>query len=277
MLPKSMWDLLLRHRIPVIACGDPFQIPPIHEDEDNHMLDYPHIFLTEIMRQAADSDIINLSMRIREGKPIPLMKGTEAQVYLPGELSKGMLMWADEILVATNRKRKELNDIVRAELGFHSPEPQIGDKIISCENHWDIVDSTGESALVNGTIGKIIKIKPSEIIYPSNIITRPVPTYRLVLQSELGEYFNAEVDKNYFLTGEKTLTPKQEYRVYKNKLDLPCTFDYGYAITGHRAQGSEWEKVLVVEEFFPNIKEEHARWLYTSVTRSSKKCVLIKK
>lgn len=229
------------------------------------------------MRQAANSDIINLSMRIREGKTIPLMKGTEAQVYLPGELSKGMLTWADEILVATNRKRKELNDIVRAGLGFHSPEPQIGDKIISCENHWDILDRTGESALVNGTIGKIIEIEPSEMRYPPDIITRSVPTYHIVLQNELGEYFEVEADKKYFLTGEKTLTPKQEYRVNKNEFELPCTFDYGYAITSHRAQGSEWDKILVIEERFPFDKVEHARWLYTSVTRGSEKCVIIKK
>ena len=70
MLPKEMWLRLLSHRIHVIACGDPFQLPPIDKDSDNHVLDNPHVFLDEIMRQAYDSEIIRFSMWIREGKPI---------------------------------------------------------------------------------------------------------------------------------------------------------------------------------------------------------------
>lgn len=57
---------------------------------------------------------------------------------------------------------------------------------------------------------------------------------------------------------------------------IPLEFTYGYAITGHRAQGSEYEKVLVVEEKFPFDREEHLRWLYTCSTRSSDKLVLIR-
>ena len=57
---------------------------------------------------------------------------------------------------------------------------------------------------------------------------------------------------------------------------IPLEFTYGYAITGHRAQGSEYEKVLVVEEKFPFDREEHLRWLYTAVTRSSSQLVIIR-
>ena len=51
---------------------------------------------------------------------------------------------------------------------------------------------------------------------------------------------------------------------------------YGYAITCHKAQGSEWNKILVVEENYPFDKVEHARWLYTAVTRASEKLVLVR-
>ena len=50
---------------------------------------------------------------------------------------------------------------------------------------------------------------------------------------------------------------------------VPLDFTYGYAVTCHKAQGSEWDKVLVVEECFPYDSEEHARWLYTACTRAS--------
>ena len=61
------------------------------------------------------------------------------------------------------------------------------------------------------------------------------------------------------------------------KINTPLEFTYGYAITCHKAQGSEWDKVLVIEEDFPFSKEEHARWLYTAATRAAEKLVLIKK
>ena len=65
----------------------------------------------------------------------------------------------------------------------------------------------------------------------------------------------------------------------KNKMlpNPPLFFAYGYAITTHKAQGSEWPRVLVFEESFPFEKEEHKRWLYTATTRASEKLVIIKK
>ena len=80
MLPKTLWDLLLSHKVHVLACGDPFHIPPIDKDSDNHILDNPHIFLDEIMRQAAESEIIRVSMDIRNGKPLNYFKGNEVQI-----------------------------------------------------------------------------------------------------------------------------------------------------------------------------------------------------
>ena len=76
-----------------------------------------------------------------------------------------------------------------------------------------------------------------------------------------------------------TLNPKQTYMLNRQKdlLDAPYEFAYAYAITCHKAQGSEWNKVLVFEEWFPNVAEEHKRWLYTAATRASEKLVIIKK
>ena len=62
---------------------------------------------------------------------------------------------------------------------------------------------------------------------------------------------------------------------FKDK--IPNQFTYGYAITCHKSQGSEWDNVLVIEEEFPFDKEEHRRWLYTACTRAAKKLVIIRK
>ena len=97
MLPIEMWNLLLKHGIYVIAAGDPGQLPPVDKDSDNHVLDKPHIFLDEIMRQAQDSEIIRLSMWIREGKPISNFPCSNKQVMIlkPNEVVTGAYLWAD--------------------------------------------------------------------------------------------------------------------------------------------------------------------------------------
>lgn len=93
MLPKDMWELLLTHHIHVIALGDPGQLPPI--GDDNGVLAAPHIFLDEIVRQAQESEIIRLTMDIREGKPLELYKGKEVQVIDKKDFEDGIYLWAD--------------------------------------------------------------------------------------------------------------------------------------------------------------------------------------
>ena len=66
-------------------------------------------------------------------------------------------------------------------------------------------------------------------------------------------------------------------RHYRFRNAIPQQFTYGYAITCHKSQGSEWDKVLVIEENFPFAKEDHARWLYTAATRAAEKLVIITK
>ena len=97
MVPKSMIDLLLRHpNIYVIFLGDPFQLPQINKNEENHLLDNPHIFLSEVMRQAQDSEIIRLSMKIREGVDFNLSEFEKEVKILPySNVNLGMLDWAD--------------------------------------------------------------------------------------------------------------------------------------------------------------------------------------
>ena len=80
MLPVDLWKQLLRHQSYIIALGDPFQLPAIDPNDDNHVLDRPHVFLDEIMRQAQDSEIIRLSMWIREGKPLAMYPCLKEQV-----------------------------------------------------------------------------------------------------------------------------------------------------------------------------------------------------
>ena len=282
MAPKTLMDLLFKHNVYVICLGDPFQLPPVDKKEDNHLLDAPHIFLDEIMRQAQESEIIQLSMAIRENRPIEVFQGKEVQILNKEELNTGMLTWADQILVATNATRVSINAQMRKLLNF-GEQPQDGDKIICLRNYWDCF-SDNEEPLVNGTIG-ILKDSFLTKRYLPNIVksTDGLSHIDLIMGdfiSDSGMYFHSlEMDKKMIDTGEFSLDWKTVYQLNRNPKtrDIPpLEFTYGYAITCHKAQGSEWDKVLVIEEKFPFDKIEHARWLYTAVTRSSEKLVLVR-
>lgn len=279
MLPIDMWELLLSHGIYVIACGDPFQLPPVDKTKENHILDNPHIFLDEVMRQAKESDIIVTSMNIREGKIITPIKGNDTQIFRKQELVAGMYDWADEILVATNKNRFDINEFMRLEAGKGS-EPEKDDKIICLRNTWDICSVKEENPLINGTIGYLKDFSLVAIQYKTLTESFSAPVLLSSIETASGDiYLDVPIDYNSLLTGKKTFTPQQEYYISKRKDNppLPIEFNYGYAITTHRAQGSQWDNVLVVEENFPFDKEEHARWLYTACTRAAKKLTLILK
>ena len=282
MAPKTLMDLLFKHNVYVICLGDPFQLPPVDKKEDNHLLDAPHIFLDEIMRQAQESEIIQLSMAIRENRPIEAFQGKEVQILNKEELNTGMLTWADQILVATNATRVSINTQMRQLLNF-GEKPQDGDKIICLRNYWDCF-SDSEEPLVNGTIG-ILKDSFLTKRYLPNIVKSidGLSHIDLIMGdfiSDSGMYFHSlEMDKKMIDTGDFSLDWKTVYQLNRNPKtrDIPpLEFTYGYAITCHKAQGSEWDKVLVIEEKFPFDKIEHARWLYTAVTRSPEKLVLVR-
>lgn len=282
MVPKSLFKDLARHNYLYIIClGDPGQLPPVDANEDNHLLDAPHVFLDEIMRQAAESEIIQLTMKIREGQPIEYMKGNEVQIIKRSELNTGMLQWADQILVGTNNTRNAINNQMRQLLGREGG-PQDGDKIICLRNYWEIY-SENMNALVNGTIGTLedsyetaINIAPYRTV--DNETRMKIITGHFKTDNE-DIFYNLNMDKKLIMEGTNILDWKTNFKMSKNprtKHFIPMEFTYGYAITAHKSQGSEWDKVLVIEEKFPFDKEEHKRWLYTACTRASQKLVLVR-
>ena len=277
MLPKSLWDILLTHKIHVIALGDPEQLPPV--EEDNGILQHPHIFLDEIMRQAQESEIIRLSMHVREGRPLDSFNGnnSEVQIWDKSALVTGVYEWADQIICATNANRNQLNALVRQLKGY--PEtPTAADKIIGLKNHWSIASNQG-TPLTNGAIGNISTYSLSSLYTPvyMGIENNKIQTMKANVVTEDNEVFaDLVIDYNQLLTGEKTLTGKQEYMLSKNKNlpDPPLDFAYGYAITCWKSQGSEWDKVLLFEEKFPFNAVDHRKYLYTGITRAKEKLVI---
>ena len=283
MVPKELLQRLIKYNVHIICLGDPGQLPPINKNEDNHLLDHPHIFLDEIMRQEAESEIINLTMDIRAGKPLTRYQGKEVQVLNKDELTTGMLLWADQIICAKNETRIALNNQMRDLLG-RSGGPQDGDKVICLKNNWDIY-SVNDNPLVNGTIGYLKDSFSTYINLPRQITSDGQPKKLDILTANFisdteEDYGILNMDKQLITTGVPGFDWKTSYKMGRNwrfQDKIPDQFTYGYAITGWKAQGSEWDNVLVIEEGFPYDKEEHKQFLYTAATRAAKKLVIIKK
>lgn len=283
---------LLKHRIFVVFCGDPFQLPPVSEEAPNRLLETPDIFLDEVMRQAKESDIIRLSMDIREKRQIGLYKGNDLMILPNKELYEGHLRWADQILVATNNTRNAVNQKMRALNNSFGDLPQLGDKIIARKNYHETFGGQGYS-LVNGTIGYLSnRITPNVFYLPKDIrcIESPIRSFNSHFITDYGEdYGYLDIDMKGLKDGRYSLEEIRAQSVvagyckrrFKNnekmlRRAVPYYFEYGYAITTHMAQGSSWGKVLLIEEKFPFNRLEHSRWLYTGCTRPTEKLVIIK-
>ena len=278
MVPKDMIELLLRHHAYVIFLGDPFQLPPINKDSDNHLLDNPHIFLDEIMRQALDSEIIQLTLAIREGKNINHYQGKEVQVLNHNELNTGMLTWADQIICGTNKTRVDINNQMR-NLQGHDSLPEDWDKVICLRNYWDYFADNGDY-LVNGTIGYVNNSYKTFNMIPPFFGGGKIDVFTAQFVSDTSANYGVlNMDMKQILTGERALDSKTIYRLMRSKKYsslVPMEFTYAYAITCHKAQGSQWNNVLVIDSKFPFAKEEHARWLYTACTRAIDKLVIVR-
>ena len=300
MLPQELWYQLLSHGIYVLAMGDPGQLSP-PKDETNPVLEKPHIFLDEIMRQAQDSAIIRLSMHIREGKDFRTFPTVSGEVRIVPhkwqfEDENTTLLQASQIICGLNAQRYELNDKVRKMLG-RGPIPEPDDKIIGLKNHWDDVSDEG-NALTNGAIGTIIPHEHILQTYPNTTRFKGFRDTDILIADFITEdgdtFHNLPIDYCGLTTNNPSLTAAQEYQLggYNKALlkkieeygwstdaikIIPYNFNYGYAITCWKAQGSEYPYVLGYDCGWLRKKdtEEYKKYLYTLVTRAEKAVILV--
>ena len=265
MMPQEMIDLLLSHGVHVLFLGDQAQLPPIEGEQD--ILKEPHVFLTEITRQALDNPIIKMSMDVREGKPFVYGGNKQCRVIPRNKVTNGLLLGADIIIVGKNVTRHKINEYVR-QLKWgdkYTENPIDGDRVICLKNKWDTVGSNGDP-LINGQLGQL-----------KNIRIQDIPPYGTILIADFlsddgGLYNNLMIDYKLMLTGQTTINSDN----WKQFASWPKLFEfaYGHAVTAHKSQGSEFNRVIVYDEAFGDA-EQKRRWRYTSVTRSSSQLVVV--
>ena len=262
MVNYDIWQDLLSFNIPIIAIGDHGQLPPI--EGNFNLMEKPQIKLEKIHRQAADNPIIKLSILARTKGKIPVGKFGQQIEKLDQQLTETqervqqLLRNFDQqtmILTGYNSTRVRVNDFIRQHKFFEpTPEPMVGDRVICLRNNH-------AKHLYNGMLGEIIHIEPNdENFYYAEIQLDEDQLYK---GSIYKHQFGAKTPKNY--------TPG-ERRLVKGS-DL---FDFGYALTVHKAQGSQAPRVILFEERFKQMSDEQwRRWLYTGITRAEKELYII--
>jgi exodeoxyribonuclease-5 len=241
---------LMSFGAPLLVLGDPAQLPPIQgggffTDAE------PDAMLTEVHRQAQDDPIVRLSMDIRAGNRIAEGQYGATQVVRREELDPKRVLDADQVLVGRNATRRAYNARLRQRRGFADALPMAGDKLVCLRNNR-------RKGLFNGGLW-MVKERPRARRQILRMHLRPDedPGERTVKVSVRPECFTGGI--------EELEWPQRK------KYD---EFDFGYVLTVHKAQGSQWDDVVLFDESraFPDNRE---RWLYTGVTRAAKRLTVV--
>ncbi len=266
MVTEDLWRDLVTLNVPIIAIGDHGQLPPV--GSSFNLVQDPKIRLEQIHRQAAGNPILTLAQEARtSGRIAPgkYGKGIEKLSYANDDgdrirdITDELLSSKKDVLILCGRNttRQKLNISARGVRGFESGEPEGDDKVVCLKNSYAVA---GEP-LYNGMIGTIERInQEGEHWYDANI-------------SFPGEErtFSGLISKHQF--GKDTVLDKVEGLSPK---DIGERFDFGYALTVHKAQGSQANTVLLFEERFQKMSDDDwKRWLYTAVTRAKKRLYII--
>ena len=281
---------LLAYGVKCLFCGDPAQLPPV--GGSNTLLSTPCATLTQIVRQELDNPIVRLAEKARAGELIPYGNyGEQAAVIPRSQLTRAarerLFLQADQIIVGTNRTRNAINREIRAFMGI-DPNlllPTDGEKLICTLNDWSKpLDEKGNFHLVNGIIGTCSNVREQEdglgqLDFRADFLENTVCD----LPFDAGIFINGEYLHGY---GDKAcllqngiLVHESNYEILRKlkvrREDTVCRFEFAYAVTCHKAQGSEYDFVIVVDEsrFF---EKDARRWLYTAITRAKKRLLIIR-
>jgi exodeoxyribonuclease-5 len=249
MVDAELGRDLLSFGAPVLVLGDPAQLPPIQGGGFFTEAE-PDAMLTEVHRQAADDPIIHMSMAVREGEWLEPGRYGESEVVLKADLLPDRVLAADQVLVGRNATRRAYNARLRERRGFTDPLPQADDKLVCLRNNR-------RKGLFNGGLW---------VVKQRSAARTSTLSLRLQPDDEIGRGVKVSVRRECFTGGIEELDWQQRKRHDE--------FDYGYVLTVHKAQGSQWDDVVLFDESFA-FGESRARWLYTGITRAAKRLTVV--
>ena len=244
MVDGRMGEDLLMFNTKVLVLGDPAQLPPVMGGGFFTENVEPDIMLTEIHRQAAGNPIIAMATKVRNKEALDLGSYGESCVIDISDIKREHAQEADQILVGRNKTRHMYNNRMRELMEYRGVMPEPGDKLVCLRNNHD-------KGLLNGALWHVDDV--------AEIDTDRI--YMTLISDIEGEYpLEVTAHTHHFKGREGHLTWWE-----RNEAE---EFDYGYALTVHKAQGSQWKDVLLFDESYC-FRADRWRWLYTGITRAS--------
>jgi exodeoxyribonuclease-5 len=254
MVGRDLGQDVLSFGCPVLVIGDPAQLPPVKSA--GFFVGEPDATLTEIHRQAKDDPIIWLSMIVREGGTLDYGHYGESSVIHRSQLTPEEAVGADQLLVGRNVTRWAKNARSREILGFPGLLPCQGEKLVCLRNDHD-------KGLLNGT---------TWIVQAPGILKNGFSERCLFLEVKPDGEPDAETVK-ICCRPEAFENPAEEEKPDDNYPKDFDAFSFGYALTVHKSQGSQWNHVVLLNE--SGAFRGHAkRWLYTGITRAAEKLTI---
>jgi len=233
MVPRSVGAQLMRTGAKVLAVGDPGQLPPVKEPP---FFTEPDATLQTIHRQALESPIIRQAMAVRSGR---LYRTDGPDFQVASRPPEALLDEADVVLCWRNETRHKINRLCRRLAGHTAPWPEAGEPLLCLKN-------APRHNVWNGGI-----YLAAADFRPGN------DEIRLVVDDEV-----VAID-NVLFAGQDN-----------GSIVEPTTeFDFGYCLTVHKAQGSEWPRVLLLDEH--QCQRHRREWLYTGITRAARSIVVV--
>jgi exodeoxyribonuclease-5 len=236
-----MGEDLLSFNKPVLVLGDPGQLPPVMDTAffTSRELDFQ---LTEVHRQALGSPVIQLATLAREGRALRCgQHGDSCVLSRCDGLSIDDLLAVDQVIVGTHRMRHRINDQIRRRLGHSGTTPAIGEKVVCLRND--------KASLRNSTLWTVVGSKTARGGFVA--LTVEDDNRRRVEVDAPVDGFNPREGSGADLPGQP--------------------FAFGYAITCHKSQGSQWGSVMVIDES----RVFRGRWLYTAITRAADRVTVV--
>lgn len=268
MVGEMLWNDLCAFGVPIIAIGDHGQLPPI--EGTLNLVAEPDLRLETIHRQAAGNPIIRLSLLARTDGVIPVGKyGPHVEKLHSGEDDTRERLEAefatfDEntmVLCGYNRTRVALNKHIREKLGLTDECLTPGERIICLRNNWN----ARQHPVFNGMLGTVVSAEPET---QGGV----VHWYSVIFQMDgedrqyIGQITAHQIDRTDRVKEIEGLLP----------MEIGDRFDRGYALTVHKAQGSQARKVILFEQkskFWAG--DMYRRWLYTAVTRAEEELLIV--
>lgn len=240
----------------ILVLGDPAQLPPV-KDEGFFINSAPDVMLTEVHRQAQDNPIIRMSMEIREGGRLQRGSYGESRVIGCGDVAQDglreLVLGSDQLLCGLNRTRTAYNRRIRTLKGLRGQSepwhPTKGDRLICLKNKRD-------RQLFNGAMWEADEVSDQFRCFSIEAHSLDEDRDPLTLQTA----------EEFFAGTEHTLDWRERRRYDE--------FTFGWAITCHKSQGSQWDSVIVFDESGA-FRESRSNWLYTAVTRAAERVTVV--